>query len=130
MSTIGYFILAHEKARINSASACMTFPEGTVVRFSEPTRSLEQNALLHALCADVAESRQWHGLTLDVEAWKRIFVEAWSRTEGKTPGRLVPALDGKGIVALGIQTRTLSKSDLSDLVEFIQAWIAENEGAT
>jgi hypothetical protein len=125
----GYFVLAHASARRLACDAIMAQPDGMVVTIKEPTRSGEQNDKLHALCGEIAKAHEWHGLKLDTEAWKRIFVEAWSRTEGKPQGRLVPSLDGKGIVALGIQTRTLSKSNLSDLIEFIQAWQAEHEVA-
>ena len=124
---LALFIAAHQTARDRASAFCQSCPEGTVMEFREPKRSGEQNALLHALCGEVAKSRTWHGVTLDGEGWKRIFCEAWSRTEGKPQGRLVPSLDGRGIVALGIQTRSLSKGDMSDLIEFIHAWVADNE---
>jgi len=121
------FKLAHAEARAGVGAFAMSAPADTVVTFSEPKRSGEANAAFHALCGEIAQAHLWHGLKLDTEAWKRIFVEAWSRTEGKPQGRLVPSLDGRGIVALGIQTRSLSKADMSDLIEFVSAWAAEHE---
>ena len=41
-------------------------------------------------------------------------------------GRVIPALDGDGIVQLGIQTRSLSKERYSSLIEFTRAWCADN----
>jgi hypothetical protein len=94
---------------------------------AKPTRSLEQNAMLHAICGDIARQKLWAGHRLDTEAWKRLLVDAWARAEGKQQGRVVPSLDGHSVVNLGIQTRTMRVSDMADLITFAQAWCAEND---
>jgi len=93
-----------------------------------PTRSLDQNALFHALCADIATARPtWAGHPIDAEGWKRLLVDAWARTEGGVQGRIVPSLDGASVVNLGIQTRRLKVGEMADLITYAQAW-AIDEG--
>lgn len=90
-------------------------------------RSLEQNAKLHAICGELARSRQWAGQSIDTEGWKRLLVDAWARATDREQGRIVPSLDGRTVVALGIQTRSMPVGDMCDLIEFAQAWCADND---
>ncbi len=91
-----------------------------------PKRSLEQNAMFHAMCGEIAQQRQWAGQKLDGEAWKRLLVDAWAREEGRVQGHIVPSLDGQSIVNLGIQTRRMTVAAMADLITWAQAWAAEN----
>ena len=93
----------------------------------QPTRSLDQNAKFHAICGDIAKQKKWAGHELDTEAWKRLLVDAWARVEGKQQGRIVPSLDGTSVVNLGIQTRRMRVMEMAELIEFAQAWCAEND---
>jgi len=42
------FRLVHQAARENAIQAIRQAPDGWMVKVTEPTRNLEQNALLHA----------------------------------------------------------------------------------
>mgnify|MGYP003527078375 CR=1 FL=1 len=95
----------------------------------QPTRTLDQNDMFHAICGDIAKQKTWAGHKLDTEAWKRLLVDAWARAEGKQQGRIVPSLDGQSIVNLGIQTRSMKVGDMADLITFAQAWCVENDVA-
>lgn len=110
--------------------ACEILQFGKPVRVQidekQPTRSLEQNAMLHAICGDIARQRQWAGQWIDTEGWKRLLCDAWARTEGKAQGRVVPSLDGCSVVNLGIQTRKMKVADMADLITFAQAWAVDN----
>lgn len=76
---------------------------------------------------DIAKQASYLGSSWDVESWKRLIVDAWSKEDADMPrGRVIPALDGDGIVQLGIQTRSLSKERYSSLIEFTRAWCADN----
>ena len=90
-------------------------------------RSLEQNAMFHAICDDIAEQRQWAGRWIDGEGWKRLLVDAWARHENKAQAQVVPSLDGKSVVNLGIQTRKLGVADMADLITFAQSYCVEND---
>lgn len=122
---------AHTRMRAAWDAACSILEQpGKAVRVRieecRPTRTLDQNARFHAICGDIAKQKTWAGQELDTEAWKRLLVDAWARVEGKQQGRIVPSLDGNSIVNLGIQTRRLKVMEMSDLIEFAQAWAAEN----
>jgi hypothetical protein len=121
---------ARERMRRAWDYACDLLQHGKPVRVrideKQPTRSLEQNAMLHAICGDIARQRQWAGQWIDTEGWKRLLVDAWARAEGKGQGRVVPSLDGHSIVNLGIQTRRMKVGDMNDLITFAQAWAVDN----
>lgn len=120
------YILAHQTARDRAANDCLTAPTGFVVTVSEPSRNLEQNALLHATISDIAARRKWAGVQMDVDAWKRLLTCAWMRATGQNV-TLVPALDGAGFDVLYRHTSKLSKSECSELIDYIQAWDATHE---
>lgn len=90
-------------------------------------RTVEQNSRLHAMCADVAEQREWAGRRLDTEGWKRLFVDAWARETGKDGGKVVPSLDAQSVVVLNRSTRAMNVGELSELMEWIAAWCAEHD---
>lgn len=97
----------------------MTAPDGYIVRISEPTRTLEQNAVLWASLYDVAKQVIWHGRKLDAESWKHIFTASLTKQD------VVPNLDGTGFVVLGVSTSKMTKGQMSDLLDLIHAFGAE-----
>ncbi len=114
------FILAHELARKRASQAVLDAPAGHVVRIDEPTRSLEQNAMLWSLLAAISDRVIWHGRRLDTESWKHIFTSSLRKMD------VVPNLEGTGFVALGQSTSKMSKREFSDLCELIIAFGAEH----
>lgn len=103
-------------------------PDGYYFQFpKEPTRSADQNAKLHAMLGDVAKQIKWMGQKLDADDWKRLLVDAWARQEGGHAARVVPSLDGQGVVALGAQTRSMGVRDMASLIESIYAWGSEKD---
>ena len=120
------FRLAHAIARQRALESVKNAPDGYIVTVRGPTRNLEQNAALHALLQEIAETRQWAGQRLDVEDWKRLLTAAWMRATGRGI-RLVPAMDGQGFDALYQRTSTLTKAEMSELIDYIQAWRASDD---
>jgi hypothetical protein len=94
----------------------------------EYVRSDDQSRKFHALCNDVSKQREWGGQILDCEAWKRLFVAAWMRASDRKV-ELLPALDGHGFDALYRRTSRLGKAEMTELIEYVLAWCAENEVA-
>ena len=90
----------------------------------EPRRNNSQNALLHATLADIAERREWAGRKWEVEVWKRLLTAAWMRARGEQV-MCVPALDGHGVDVVFQRTSKLSKLQMAELIDFIQAWDAQ-----
>lgn len=122
---------ARERMAAAWRMACELLELGKPVRVevgeARNVRSLDQNAMFHAICGDIAKQRKWAGKKLDAEGWKRLMVDAWARAEGKSQGQVVPSLDGNSVVNLGIQTRRLPVGDMADLISFAQAWAVEND---
>lgn len=117
------FRLVHAIARQRALEAVKNAPDGYIVTVKEPTRNLEQNAALHALLQEIADNRIWAGQRLGVEDWKRLLTAAWLRATGRGV-KLVPALDGMGFDALYQRTSELGKAEMSELIDYIEAWNA------
>ena len=115
---MSYYRLVHAEARKRAASAIMDAPEGYIVRITEPTRTLESNALLWVLLGEVSKQVEWYGSKLTAEEWKDVFSASLKKQ------KVVPALDG-GFVVCGQRTSKMTKSEFSDLIELIQAFGAE-----
>jgi hypothetical protein len=88
-------------------------------------RTGEQNDKLHALLSDISEQKEWAGHWLDVEDWKRLITAAWERANGRQ-ARVFPSLDGQGIDVVYQRTSRLSKQEMIELIEYVQAWAAQN----
>jgi hypothetical protein len=119
------FRLVHQAARENAIQAIRQAPDGWVVKVTEPTRSLEQNALLHAELRELV-GRKWCGMTLDVRQWKRLMTLAWMRATQQGGVLYVQSVDGQGMDVIYQRTSTMSKAEMSELIEYIKAWKAEN----
>ncbi len=117
------FRLVHNEARTRAIEAIRQAPEGWLVRVTEPTRNLEQNAALHAELTEISESMTWCGMSLDVEQWKRLMTSAWLRATGNDP-IYIQALDGHGMDVIYKRTSTMTKSEMSELIEYVKAWRA------
>jgi hypothetical protein len=118
MTTHAYFILAHPEARRRAALYCEKAPDGCVVRFVERTRTLDQNARLWSMLADIADQVQWpvDGVLqkLPPEDWKTLLSAGVVKAT-----RVAQGIDG-GFVMLGQRTSKMTVRQMSDLIEFIQ----------
>ena len=115
------FRLAHDTARQGAIKAIQAAPDGWVVRISEPTRSLEQNALLWPLLTELEQQVDWYGKKLTADDWKDMFTAQMKKA------KIVPAIDGKGFVACGLRSSHMTKAEFSDLLEMIYAFGAEHD---
>lgn len=114
-------ILSHDLARQRAVDEVRNAPPGYVVTISEPKRNLDQNARMWAMLTDVARQVEWYGKRLAAEDWKAIFSSSLRKLT------VVPNLDGSGFVALGTSTSSMSKSEMSDLIELMFAFGAERD---
>jgi hypothetical protein len=113
-----HFRLVHKGARANAAQACMAAPDGFVVTISEPTRTLDQNALMWPLLQEISRQVDWYGQKLTDEEWKDVFSASLKKQ------KVVPGLDG-GFVVCGQRTSKMSKKEFSELIELIYAFGAQ-----
>lgn len=105
--------LVGPEQRKRAYEAILRAPAGYVVTVSEPTRTLDQNALMWAALSDIARAKP-DGREMTAEQWKCAFMDA----AGFKP-EFVPALEGNGFICLGYKSSRLTKGQFSDLVETI-----------
>jgi hypothetical protein len=90
-------------------------PTNSRVEFKGPARSLDQN------------SRFWAMLTrrYNTEQWKLMFLHAYAEERG-IEIKYLPALNRAGMVPCGRSSSDLSVGEMSEVMDFIAAWGAEN----
>lgn len=96
-------------------------PTGTRVEFKAAKRTLPQNDRMWAMLTDIAAQKEHGGRKYTPDIWKALFMSACGREV-----QFVPALDGTTFLPLGYRSSDLSKQEMSDLIEFMFAWGAEN----
>lgn len=114
-------IIRTDRDRADIASWARGAPVGTRVEFKEAKRTLPQNDRLWAMLSDVAQQVTYHGMKMPASDWKYLFLDALKREM-----RLIPNLEGTGMVQLGRSSSDLSKEEMSDLMEIIAEWGARN----
>jgi hypothetical protein len=95
-------------------------PPGTFICFKKPCRTADQNRLLWARLGDIARQVDWYGEKLSAEDWKDVF------TASLRKAKVVPGLEG-GFVVLGLRTSSMSKQEMTNLLELIAAFGAEKD---
>lgn len=93
-------------------------PAGAVMTVKEATRTTDQNALLWSVLSDISRAKP-EGRKHTPEVWKCLFMSACGHAVQFEMG-----LDGKPF-PVGFRSSRLSKSQFSDLIEFIYSWCAE-----
>lgn len=125
MSDKRTFILAHDTARRLAAAHCQIAPDGFVVTFQEPTRTLEQNAKFHAMCSDIAKSGlNWAGKPRTAAQWKVLLVSGHAIAT-KEGAEIVPGLESE-YVNLRESTALMSKKRGASLIEYSLAFGAQH----
>lgn len=107
--------------RARAVDWCQRLPPGTRIEFKKPRRSLPQNDRLWAMLTDVATQKQHAGRRYTPDQWKVLFMHGCGREV-----QFIPALDNATFIPWGQSSSDLSKEEMTDLIEFIFAWGAEN----
>lgn len=106
---------ARARTYINSA------PIGARVEIKAAKRSLPQNDLMWAMLTDVATQATHGGRRYTPDQWKVIFLAAIGREI-----QFIPSLDGKTFIPWGQSSSDLSREEMGNLIDFIDAWGAQN----
>lgn len=130
MSDHRTFIIANPTVRARcSAWLATDCPDGWVIKAQPPKRSLEQNAIFHAICEDIARSPvQWGGKRRTAAQWKVLLVSGHAIAT-KEGAEMVPGLEGE-FVNLRESTAAMSKRRGSSLIEYAKAFCAQNDVRT
>jgi hypothetical protein len=107
--------------RERAARWAMQAPAGTRIEFKETKRSLPQNDRLWAMLTDIATQKEHCGRKYTPDQWKILFMHACGREV-----QFIPALDNSTFIPFGQSSSDLSKGEMTDLIEFLFAWGAEN----
>jgi hypothetical protein len=98
-----------------------------VMEIKLSSKSREQEEKYHAMINDIAKQAKHLGAKWSADDWKRLLVDQFMRDSGDSGGKVIPNLDGTGIVQLGFQTRNFTKEQASEFVEWLYSWSAEKE---
>lgn len=120
------FLINDDRIRANAIDAVMRAEPGSVVTVSAPKRSLEQNAMFHAICTDIARSGYpWAGKKRTAAEWKVLLVSGHTKaTEGEV--EFVPGLEGE-FVNIRESTARMSVRRATSLIEYALAWCAQHD---
>jgi hypothetical protein len=97
-------------------------PVGAVVNVRQPSRSLDQNAKLWAMLSDIARAQPL-GRRHTTETWKCLFMQACGHAVHFEAG-----LSGEPF-PVGFRSSRLTKRQMCELIDFIQAW-GDEQGVT
>ena len=115
-----YEFVIHKGNRETLAEKLLALPTGWRVEFKEAKRTVPQNDRLWAMLTALSVQLKWHGQRLSPEDWKLVTMAALNQEL-----RLVPNIHGNGFVQLGRSSSKLSKAEMSELMELIEAFAAE-----
>lgn len=111
------------RQRSLAIEAVRTAPEHCIVEIKQRTRTIDQNAMLWRLLTIASQNVPWQvngsEVMLSPEDWKDIFTASL-----KQENRIAKGIQG-GFVMLGQSTSRMTVSQLSELIEFIHSFLAE-----
>lgn len=114
-------VLASLAGRQKVAKWAMTAPVNTRVDFKAPKRSLPQNDRFWAMLTDVATQKEHAGRRYTPDQWKVLFLHAIGREV-----QFLPSLDNATFIPWGQSSSDLSVGEMKELMDFMEAWGAEN----
>lgn len=95
-----------------------------IVTIQERTRSLEQNARLHAMLSEISRKTTYLGKSRGVEFWKGLFVSGWQMATNQHP-EIVPGLEGE-FINIRESTTKLTVGKLTEVMDYIEAYCGMN----
>lgn len=96
-------------------------PEGAIVRFfPEPTRTQEQNSKMWPMLTDISMQVEHLNKRHSPEVWKCLHMHALGHEN-----RFIEGLNGEPF-PMGFRSSQLGVKQMSELIEWLYAWGAEN----
>ncbi len=120
MSRVSFFIDSNAQFK-RVWNFLQKVPKGTRAEFYAPQRTTPQNSKMWAMLTDIAQQKEHAGRKYTTDQWKALFMHACGKEM-----QFLPALDGSTFIPWGHSSSKLSKDEMSNLLEFIAAWGAEN----
>ncbi|UZE52163.1 recombination protein NinB [Rhodopseudomonas sp. P2A-2r] len=107
--------------RARAARWCRDLPRGTRVEFKKTKRTLPQNARMWSMLTDVALQKEHCGRRYTPDLWKILMMHGCGLEV-----QMIPSLNNDTLIPWGQSSSDLSKEEMTDLIEFMFAWGAEN----
>lgn len=114
-------ILSNPAVRERAIAWIKNAPDFTRVEFKEPKRTVPQNDRMWAMLTEIATKALLGGKRYSTGEWKCIFLDALGQEM-----KFLPKLEGNGFVPIGHRSSDLSVREMSDLMELMTAWCANN----
>lgn len=100
-------------------------PLEVIIREEKRARSLDQNAILHAIFHEVSKSgARWFGKERNAQEWKVLFISGHA-VATKIGVEIIPGLENE-FVNIRESSATMSTTRFASLVDYVLAWCAEN----
>jgi hypothetical protein len=110
--------------RRHVAEQVSNLPDGYVIKAGPPTRSLEQNALLHVMFGELAKQGRYIGRQLTLNQWKTLMISGHAMATG-LGADVIPGIEGE-FVNIRESSAQMSVARMTSLIEYIHAWAAVN----
>ena len=110
--------------RRHLAERVANLPTGFAIKAGPKTRSLEQNAKLHAMFGELEKKATHYGRKLTAQQWKTLVISGHAIATGLGVD-LIPGLEGE-FVNVRESSAQMSVARMTSLIEYMQAWAAEN----
>ena len=104
----------------------LVYGKKLTLEIKDQSKSRDTEKLYHELIGQIAKQAQHLGAKWSAEDFKRLLVDQFVREIGLAGGKVIPNLDGTGIVQLGFQTRNFTQEQGSQFIEWLYAWAANN----
>jgi hypothetical protein len=110
--------------RRHLAEKVANLPEGLGIKVGPPTRSLEQNAKLHAMFGELEKKAKYLGRRLTLNQWKTLMISGHAVATGLA-AEVIPGIEGEW-VNIRESSAQMTVARMTSLIEYIHAWAALN----
>lgn len=115
------FRIDTEAARERVIDFIRRVPLGVIATVKQEKRSTEQNARFWAMLTDLSNQCEIAGGKYSPDVWKFMVMHAYGHEV-----QMLPSLNGKGFVPINYRSSHLSVGEMTDLMEWMAAYGAEN----
>lgn len=117
--------LVNPTVRAYAIEAVHSAPDGWLVEIKEPKRTLDQGAMFHAICGDIAKSGfKFMGKPHSAAVWKRLLISGHA-VATKEPSEIVPGLENE-FVNIRESTALMSVRRAGSLITYTLAYCDTN----
>lgn len=95
-----------------------------IVEIKEESRTVMQNAKLHALLRDIAKQLKYDGRKLSIHQWKNLLVSGHAVATNEDT-EIIQGIEGE-LVSIREETSRMSVKRFNSLIEYVYAWATEN----